>query len=70
MERNHYVRVGPEDVPKADSREAVRSDSEGSCWRVRFLVIAAPRPFGWPDLGTIQASVTGGRFFCFLGVKR
>lgn len=30
----------------------------------RFLVIAAPRPSGSPDLETIQAGLTGGRFFC------
>jgi hypothetical protein len=33
------------------------------CQAVCFLVIAAPRPFGYPDLDIIQAGVTGGRFF-------
>jgi hypothetical protein len=28
-----------------------------------FLVIAAPRPSGLPDLDSIQISVTGGAFF-------
>ena len=31
---------------------------------VRFLVIAAPRPSGLPDLDCIQAGLIGGRFFC------
>jgi hypothetical protein len=34
-------------------------------WTANFLVIAAPRPFGLPDLESIQASVTKGRFFVF-----
>ena len=35
-------------------------------WRAHFLVIAAPRPSGLPDLEFIQASVTEGRFFVLL----
>ena len=36
----------------------------GGISAARFLVIAAPRPSGSPDLELIQAGPTGGRFFC------
>jgi len=37
--------------------------SGGGIPNARFLVIAAPRPSGSPDLEIIQAGLTGGRFF-------
>jgi hypothetical protein len=40
------------DVPKSEAQP-----------QANLLVIAAPRPFGMPDLDLIQAGLTKGRFF-------
>jgi hypothetical protein len=53
---------GPEDVPE-QTPESEEIRFSGSSWIAHFLVIAAPRPSGLADLESIQASVTGGRFF-------
>jgi hypothetical protein len=55
---------GPENVFEAVSCAARRTAKEGQMRTAHFLVIAAPRPSGLPDLDSIQTSVSGGRLFC------
>ncbi len=56
------VLVGPENV-LAVCLYGRRKSFQPSLPKARFLVIAAPRPSGSPDLDFIQAGLTGGRFF-------
>jgi hypothetical protein len=54
--------VGPENVLAVCLYGETRV-RPGRDLKVHFLVIAAPRPSGLPDLESIQAGLTGGRFF-------
>ena len=57
------VLPGPENVLAVCFCGRRKSYPAGVYRLARFLVIAAPRPSGSPDLETIQAGLTGGRFF-------
>jgi hypothetical protein len=59
----HIVAPGPENVCEAVSCGAETLALECQCSTAHFLVIAAPRPSGLPDLEFIQAGRAEGRFF-------
>lgn len=55
--------LGPENVFEAEPCVAETRAPECQCSTAHFLVIAAPRPSGLPDLDIIQAGRAEGRFF-------
>ena len=59
----NIVLFGPEDVHEVCPSREARSPRQRPHPKAQLLVIAAPRPFGLPDLERIQAGQTEGRFF-------